>query len=72
MSIRVRLTLWYVGVFTAILIVFSAVVYTSLSFSLLDGVDRTLRGRADQVGASIVAQNDLKSGHLHPGHSGRW
>jgi two-component system OmpR family sensor kinase len=58
MSIRLRLTLWYVGVFTAILMVFSAVVYTSLSFSLLDAVDRTLRDRADQVGASIVAQND--------------
>ncbi len=58
MSIRLRLTLWYVGVLTAILIVFSAVVYTFLSFSLLDEVDRTLRDRATQVGAGIVAQND--------------
>jgi len=58
MSIRLRLTFWYVGVLTAILIVFSAVIYTFLSFSLLDEVDKTLRARADQVGAGIVAQND--------------
>jgi two-component system OmpR family sensor kinase len=58
MSIRFRLTLWYVGVLTAILFVFSAVVYTFLSFSLLDEVDRTLRDRATQVGTSIATQND--------------
>ncbi|UCC89510.1 MAG: HAMP domain-containing histidine kinase [Anaerolineales bacterium] len=58
MSIRIRLTLGYVGVLTAILIVFSAVVYTSLSFSLLRAVDRTLQDRAAQVGSVIAAQND--------------
>jgi two-component system OmpR family sensor kinase len=58
MSIRIRLTLGYLGVLTAILIIFSAVVYTFLSFSLLNEVDRTLWDRAAQVGASIAAQND--------------
>jgi signal transduction histidine kinase len=58
MSIRLRLTIGYVGVLTAILIVFSAVVYTFLNFSLLSEVDRTLHDRAAQVGASIAAQND--------------
>jgi signal transduction histidine kinase len=58
MSIRVRLTLGYVGVLTAILIVFSAAVYAVLNLSLLVGVDRTLRDRAAQVGTVIQAQND--------------
>lgn len=58
MSIRVRLTLGYVGVLAAILVVFSAVVYTFLSFSLLREVDHTLWDRAAQVGATIAAQND--------------
>ena len=58
MSIRIRLTLGYIGVLTAILIIFSAVVYTFLNFSLLNEVDRTLWDRATQVGAGIAAQND--------------
>ena len=70
MSIRVRLTLGYIGVLTAILVVFSAVIYTSLSISLLNEVDRTLWDRAGQVGASIAAQNDplnvLRTGLIDP------
>ncbi len=58
MSIRLRLTLWYVGILTAILVVFSAVVYIFLGFSMMNEVDRTLSDRADQVGAGILAQND--------------
>jgi signal transduction histidine kinase len=70
MSIRIRLTLGYIGVLTAILVVFSAVIYTSLSISLLNEVDRTLWDRAGQVGASIAAQNDplnvLRTGLIDP------
>lgn len=58
MSIRVRLTLGYLAVLTAILVVFSAVVYTFLGISLLNEVDRTLWDRAAQVGAVIATQND--------------
>lgn len=58
MSIRVRLTLGYLAVLTAILVVFSAGVYTFLGVSMLREVDRTLWGRADQVRDKIVAQND--------------
>jgi signal transduction histidine kinase len=58
MSIRVRLTLGYLAVLAAILMVFSAVVYTFLSISLLNEVDRRLWDRAAQVVASIAAQND--------------
>jgi signal transduction histidine kinase len=58
MSIRFRLTLGYVGVLTATLIVFCAVVYTALDYSLLRAVDRILWDRALQVAAAIDAQND--------------
>jgi signal transduction histidine kinase len=58
MSIRVRLTLGYVAVLGAILIIFSAVIYTFLSVSLLNEVDRRLWNQAAQVGAGITAQND--------------
>jgi len=58
MSIRVRLTLGYLAVLTAILVVFSAVVYTFLGISMLNEVDRILWDRAAQVGAVISAQND--------------
>jgi two-component system OmpR family sensor kinase len=58
MSIRIRLTLSYVAVLAAILVVFSAVIYTFLSVSLLDEIDNRLWDRAAQVGSSIVAAND--------------
>jgi hypothetical protein len=58
MSIRVRLTLGYLAVLTAILVVFSAVVYTFLGISMLNEVDRALWDRAAQVGAVIATQND--------------
>ena len=61
MSIRVRLTLGYLGVLTAILVVFSAVVYTFLSISLLNEVDRILWDRATQVVTVIAAQNDPRT-----------
>jgi two-component system OmpR family sensor kinase len=61
MSIRVRLTLGYLAVLTAILVVFSAVVYTFLGISMLNEVDRSLWDRAAQVGAVISAQNDPHS-----------
>ncbi len=61
MSIRVRLTLGYLAVLTAILIVFSAVVYTFLSISMLNEVDHILWDRAAQVGAVIATQNDPRT-----------
>jgi len=58
MSIRFRLTLWYVGVLAAILGLFSGVVYVVLGRNLVAEVDRGLAERADQVVASIMARND--------------
>jgi len=69
MAIRIRLTLWYVGVLAAILVSFSAVVYTFLSWNMLEEVDSGLADRANQVGASIVAQNNpqivITTGLIH-------
>ena len=61
MSIRVRLTLGYLAVLTAILIVFSAVVYTFLGISMLNKIDHILWDRAAQVGAVIATQNDPRT-----------
>jgi two-component system OmpR family sensor kinase len=61
MSIRVRLTLGYLAVLTAILIVFSAVVYTFLGISMLNKIDHVLWDRAAQVGAVIATQNDPRT-----------
>ena len=61
MSIRVRLTLGYLAVLTAILIIFSAVVYTFLGISMLNEVDHILWDRAAQVGTVIATQNDPRT-----------
>lgn len=58
MSIRVRLTLWYVAMLGLILLIFSAAFYGVLQFSLTADVDRDLQDRARQVLTGIQAQND--------------
>lgn len=59
MSIRVRLTVWYVAMLALILLIFSAAFYSVLKFSLITNVDRDLQDRARQVAAGIEAQNNL-------------
>lgn len=49
MSVRLRLTLWYVFLLAVILLVFSGALYSILAFSLLNEVDRTLERRATEV-----------------------
>ncbi|MBI5300821.1 MAG: HAMP domain-containing protein [Chloroflexi bacterium] len=64
MSIRLRLTLWYVLVLAVILVAFSGALYAILSFSLLGEVDRTLERRAGEVqtaaDAALQVQSDLR------------
>ncbi|MFQ5576586.1 MAG: sensor histidine kinase [Anaerolineae bacterium] len=68
MSIRVRLTLWYVSLLGIVLIIFSAAFYNILRYSLTTEIDRALQDRARQVAAGIQAQNDpldiLRSGRI--------
>lgn len=65
MSIRLRLTLWYVALLAVILVVFSGALYAILSFSLFDEVDRTLQTRAAEVqngaDAALQVQNDIRA-----------
>ncbi len=64
MSIRLRLTLWYVLLLALILITFSGALYAILSFSLLNEVDRTLQTRAAEVqngaNAALQLQSDIR------------
>lgn len=59
MTIRIRLTLWYIALLGAILIAFSALLYMVLAFFLYDQVDRNLQDRAAQVGKQIEARSML-------------
>ena len=57
MSIRARLTIWYVALLAIVLMVFSAVFYGILNFSLNAEVNRTLEDRATQILTDIVVRN---------------
>jgi two-component system OmpR family sensor kinase len=64
MSIRLRLTLWYVVLLAIILVIFSGVLYAVLAFSLFNEVDRTLETRAAEVqngvDAALQIQSDIR------------
>ena len=53
MTIRLKLTLWYSIVVSLTLIAFSIIIYTFLSYSLAQEIDRDLAGRAVGVIRSI-------------------
>jgi len=65
MSIRLRLTLWYVLLLAVILVVFSGALYAILSYSLFNEVDRTLQTRAAEVqngaDAALQVQSDIRT-----------
>jgi heavy metal sensor kinase len=56
-SIRVRLTLWYVALLAVILVVFSGVLYVSLSRSLRSELDLTLTTEAERLVTSMDVEN---------------
>jgi heavy metal sensor kinase len=53
LSLRWRLTLWYVGLLTGVLILFSAGVYIALSKQLLDAEDDALQNLAQLLDPSV-------------------
>src|SRR5215467_3444748 len=55
-SVRTRLTLWYVGVLAAALIVFSAGVYTVLSRTLHQRADAALNGTLESMSAALLRE----------------
>jgi two-component system, OmpR family, sensor kinase len=57
-SIRLRLTIWYVGLLAGLLIGFDLLVYSVLAFGLDAEAERTVRDRAELVTRSIQQEND--------------
>lgn len=55
MSIRTRLTLWYVGLLAVLLIVFAIALYATVSVTSYQEVDRSLVQRARDIQSSFVA-----------------
>ncbi len=58
MSIRLRLTVWYVGVLAVLLIAFDLLVYSVLGFGLQAEAQRTIQGRTQVVATYIREKND--------------
>ena len=54
-SIRLTLTLWYIGILTAILGLFGWMLYTNVAANLAQDVDRLLASQADGTAESIFA-----------------
>jgi heavy metal sensor kinase len=54
MSIRTRLTLWYVGLLALLLIVFAVALYATVYISSYQEVDRSLQQRASDIQASLA------------------
>ena len=61
MSIRLRLTLWYVALLAIILITFSGALYAVLSLSLFNEVDRGLESRAAEVSNSLSTTLEVQT-----------
>ncbi|MBI5029315.1 MAG: HAMP domain-containing protein [Chloroflexi bacterium] len=61
MSIRLRLTLWYVSLLAIILITFSGALYAVLSLSLFTEVDRSLESRANEVSNSLSTTLEVQT-----------
>ncbi len=60
-SVRVRLTLWYVTLLAVVLVGFSVLIYTAVSWNLIRGVDENLSERARQLSRQI----DVRNGRLN-------
>lgn len=54
MSIRTRLTLWYVGLLALFLVVFGVALYSTVYFTSYQEVDRSLQQRAADIQASLA------------------
>lgn len=60
MSIRSRLTLWYVGLLALLLIVFGVALYATVYITSYQEVDRSLQQRAADIQASLSAAVTLQ------------
>lgn len=60
LPVRLRLTLWYMALLLAALLLFSGAVYVLMANTLVNNVDSSLRQRVTQVDATVEVAN----GHL--------
>ncbi len=60
MSIRTRLTLWYVGLLALLLIVFGVALYATVYITSYQEVDRSLQQRASDIQASLATVINLQ------------
>lgn len=58
MNIRLRLTLWYTAILSAILVIFGIIVYFGLSRSLLATLDNHLQREANQIITQLKFEKD--------------
>ncbi|GAC1381423.1 MAG: ATP-binding protein [Ktedonobacteraceae bacterium] len=56
LGIRAQLTLWYTAIFALLILLFSAIFYTTLQSSLASGVDTALQIRAQQIAGGISVE----------------
>ncbi len=70
-SIRVTLTVWYVGILALILCGFSWVLYSSVSASLTKYLNVLLMSQADGVASSLLAFRDAQAA-VSPAGPGNW
>ncbi len=61
MSIRTRLTLWYVGLLALLLIVFGVALYATVYITSYQEVDRALQQRAEDIRASLATVLNLQN-----------
>ncbi len=57
LGIRAQLTLWYIVVFTILILIFGAIFYVNLRASLSTSFDSSLHARTEQIAAGISDQN---------------
>ncbi len=63
-SVRFRLTMWYVGVLSLVLIAFSTAVYSMLARNIREDSDRQLAGAIDVLGRSLRHEVEEHEGKL--------
>jgi heavy metal sensor kinase len=54
LSIRAKLTLWYIGIAAAVLIAFAVAIYIYLSRGLLTAIDTSLRNQAARIARALA------------------
>jgi len=55
-SVRTKLTLWYIGVLTLVLVIFSFGVYLLLARNLYQGMDSDLRNTIEGTGVALIRE----------------